>query len=138
LKELPSLSLDGTEVTDAGLSALAGRNLPVLSIPKQAQTDLGLKNYLAAVRQAPSDLSLSGWRITDAGLKELAGLKHVHTLNLNNTLVTDAGLKHLIGLKQLRSLSLAGTKVTDRGVAELRKALPDLKVSRIVKEDPPA
>ena len=42
--------------------------------------------------------------------------------------VTDAGLKHLAGLKQLRKLDLTGTKVTDKGKADLKKALPNLKI----------
>jgi hypothetical protein len=47
-----------------------------------------------------------------------------------NTQVTCAGLKELAGLKSLQTLDLAGTKVMDAGVAELRKALPDLKIPR--------
>jgi hypothetical protein len=42
--------------------------------------------------------------------------------------VTDAGLKTLAGLPKLQWLYLAGTKVTDRGAADLKKALPKLKI----------
>jgi hypothetical protein len=53
-------------------------------------------------------VSLAGCRqITDAGLKELAALSHLRTLDL-----TDC------------------TGVTDEGVADLKKALPGLRVER--------
>jgi hypothetical protein len=45
--------------------------------------------------------------------------------------VTDVGLKELAALTRLKSLSLFECKgVTDAGVAELRKALPDCKITR--------
>jgi hypothetical protein len=44
--------------------------------------------------------------------------------------VTDEGLKTLAGLKSLQLLNVRGTRVTDQGVAELQKALPNLKVLR--------
>lgn len=68
--------------------------------------------------------------MTDAGLKQLVGLKDLHTLNLGGTQVTDAGLKQLAGLKDLHTLNLVNTKVTNAGVAELRKALPDCRITR--------
>jgi hypothetical protein len=42
--------------------------------------------------------------------------------------VTDKGLKHLAGLKKLWKLELISTKVTDNGKADLKKALPKLKI----------
>jgi hypothetical protein len=51
-------------------------------------------------------------------------------LDLVSTRVTDGGLKELAPLKNLTTLKLRETKVTDVGVAELRKALPNCKVSR--------
>jgi hypothetical protein len=41
-----------------------------------------------------------------------------------------AGLRELAGLMNLQELNLSKTMVTDAGVAELRKALPKLHVSR--------
>jgi hypothetical protein len=43
--------------------------------------------------------------------------------------VTDAGLVHLKSLRNLKCIDLSGTKVTDAGIAQLRRALPGLKVS---------
>ena len=45
-------------------------------------------------------------------------------------IVTDAGLASLKGLRQLQTLVLKGTRVTDAGVADLQKALPQLKIIR--------
>jgi internalin A len=74
---------------------------------------------------------LSGSRVTDAGLKELKQLKQINSLELSFCKeVTDAGLKELKELKQLKELNLLYTKVTAAGVADLKKALPDLKITR--------
>jgi hypothetical protein len=67
-------------------------------------------------------------KVTDGGLKHLAGLKELRSLGLNGTQVTDPGLKELAGLKQLISLELFNTKVTDKGKADLKKALPKLRI----------
>jgi hypothetical protein len=37
-------------------------------------------------------------------------------------------LKELAGLKQLQTLYLNDTKVTNRGVADLKKALPKVRI----------
>ena len=69
--------------------------------------------------------------LTDADLKELAPLKELRTLYLGGTEVTDACLKELAALKGLQELYLFGCReVTAAGVAELRKALPDCKITR--------
>jgi hypothetical protein len=96
-------------------------------------TDAGLKE-LASLNKQLQSLDLEGAHVTDAGLKELAGLtglKQLQSLNLGFCQnVTDAGLEHLAGLKQLQMLYLNSTGVTDRGVADLKKALPNLKIER--------
>ena len=50
-------------------------------------------------------------------------------LNLD-TKVTDAGMKYLNKMTDLQQLRLVGSGVTDKGVEELKKALPQVKVSR--------
>jgi hypothetical protein len=68
--------------------------------------------------------------VTDAGLKDLKELKNLTGLSLQYCKVTDAGLKELAEIKTLKSLSLRGNKgVTAAGVEELKKALPDCKIS---------
>ena len=80
-------------------------------------------------------------RITDAGLAHLNGLVKLETLTIYfATQITDAGLAHLKGMpnlqaldlsrtRQLKTLDLAG-QITDAGVADLRKALPNCKISK--------
>jgi internalin A len=102
------LSLDYTEVTDAGLKELAGlKQLQSLDIGRcKGVTDAGLKE-LAGLKQLQTlDLGLTPVR--GAGLKELAGLKQLQTLDLGECKVTDAGLKELASLKQLQTLRLRG------------------------------
>ena len=50
-------------------------------------------------------------------------------VNLMNTEITDAGLVHLAGLTKLELFDLAETKITDAGVAELKKSLPNCRIS---------
>ncbi len=51
------------------------------------------------------------------------------TLILGFTKVTDAGLLHLKDLTKLQRLELENTKVTQTGIADLKKDLPDCKIS---------
>ena len=105
LTELEGLDLLGTQVTDDGLVHLAGLTKLV-------------------------GLYLNGTQITDAGLVHLTGLAEIQRLILDNTQVTDSGLVHLAGLTKLGWLGLYNTQVTDAGVAELKRALPDVTISR--------
>ncbi len=119
LTNLQTLYLYDTKVTDAGLKELTGLKLKTLKLPEQAQTDLGLKHYLAAT-ETPSELDLTRWEVTDAGLKELKGLTRLQSLYIGGTQVTDAGLKELKGLTRLQTLYLFRTRVTDEGLKELK------------------
>jgi hypothetical protein len=126
IDNLQSLGLHGTQITDAGLVHLKGLNLKELTIPKSAQTDLGLKHYLAAI-EPRSVLYLRDWGgVTDAGLVHLKGLIKLEELNLASTRITDAGLVHLKGLTNLQELYLTVTKITDAGLVHL-KGLPNLQ-----------
>src|ERR1043166_7151106 len=81
LKELRVLYL-GNGVSDDGLKHLAGMKLKILDLrDSSAKTDVGLKNYLAAV-EPPKTLNLCEWNVTAAGLKELASHKELETLVL--------------------------------------------------------
>jgi len=136
LKNLQGLNLLGTQITDAGLEKLAGLKLKELRIPDEAETDLGLKHYLAAIEE-PRELNLSGWEITDAGLAKLAGMKNLQHLYLEGTGITDAGLVHLAGMKNLQHLYLEGTGITDAGLEKLQKALPRCRIERGPNLPPP-
>ena len=62
-----------------------------------------------------------------ASLESLSSLKF---LNLERTQVGYIGLTRLKELLRLLQVQLKGTKFTDNGVAELRKALPNLRIIR--------
>ncbi len=105
LRNIISLGLHDTQVTDAGLPHLKG---------------------LGKLR----GLDLSRTHVTDTGLAHLKGLTSLIELWLADTQVTDAGLAHLKGLNNLSSLGLNKTRVTDVGVNGLKKALPRPAIHR--------
>ena len=102
---LPSLSVGGEQVTDAGLAHM--KDIPRLS-------------HLA-LRQSTS--------VTDAGLAQLAGTQIV-SLELVGAQFSDAAVEDLLNIPQLTRLGLAGTQVTDEGVRRLRASNRSLIVNR--------
>ena len=73
--------------------------------------------YLAALRGSDKDLE---------HFKRLTNLKY---LLLDHTQISDRGLEHLKGMTNLITLDLTGTQVTAQGVADLKKALPNCKIT---------
>ena len=71
---------------------------------------------------------LSETRIADA--LGLSGLMSVTELDLSGTEITDTALVHLNGLPSLKRLDLRRTKVAAVGIDALRKARPQLRISR--------
>jgi Leucine-rich repeat (LRR) protein len=66
-------------------------------------------------------------------VSKLAAIRNLTELNdlwLAGSPVTDVGLRNLKGLAKLKELYIGDTEVTDAGVAELRIALPRLKIRR--------
>jgi hypothetical protein len=118
-----------THLTDAEMEPMRRwASLRVLLAPNTAVTDAGLA-HLAGLRRL-AFLDLRGTRVTDAGLAHLEKATGLYRLDLDGTAVTDAGLTHLKGLERLKELNVAGTRVTEAGAADLRQALPGLKVVR--------
>ena len=152
--QLKELDLSESHITDAGLVHLDGTpRLQKLTIGRGAITDEGLVHVgrLSSLRE----LNLACSKVTDAGLVHLTGLTQLEDLDLRYDLITDVGLVHLQGLTQLTGLNLMGTRitdaglahvegisqlqvlhlyqcrqVTDAGLADLKNALPKLKISR--------
>ena len=122
---------------DAGQSSTepeVGRAAAIAAIEK-------LRGSYACDEESPDRpivaVGLHGPQVTDARLERLThlkGLTTLRTLGLMNTRVTDAGLAHLKGLASLQSLNLTNTQVTDAGVNELKKALPDCRVSVLTRD----
>lgn len=117
------LHLRGTSVTDQGLAPLAGMGLIWLSPPEQAQTDLGLKNYLAARRVWPI-LYLDEFKsLTDEGMKEVGKLKGLEFLHIgSDSKVTANGLAYLAGMN-LKSLYPPHNARTDEGLKHYINAI---------------
>lgn len=128
--KLRVLLLDGDiDITDAGLAHLIElTNLEFLALRGTNITDSGLErlNGMSKLKV----LILWDTKITDTGLVHLKGLQRLEHLALDGTNVTDAGSKHLKGMTNLESLSLYRTRITDEGVDELRRALPNCKITR--------
>jgi hypothetical protein len=66
--------------------------------------------------------------VTDVSGKALAGQASLEELWLDNTKVSDATLNAMKKMKNLKLLVVRGTPCTPKGVADLQKALPDLKI----------
>ena len=119
------LSLYGTHITNAGLTCVKDmQQLTMLDIGQTNITDDGLMILLALKKL--DNLAVYNTMISNLGLTHLAKIKSLARLGLKGTQITDAGL---VQLSNLKSLQLERTRVTVAGVAELRKALPDCKIT---------
>ena len=103
IKNVVTLHLGGTDITDEGLQHIA---------------------ELTTLRQ----LHLERTKISDLGLVHLKKLKNLLYLNLYQTGITDQGLSQLQELKSLKKIYLWKSKVTPTGATNLQKALPSLTI----------
>jgi hypothetical protein len=69
--------------------------------------------------------------ITDQSARQLGGCTALADLRLDSTQVSDATLGALKRLKNLKELNVGRAKCTAKGVADLQKALPDVKISTL-------
>ena len=120
LNRADTLIAAGTIEVEAGLVAR-------LIISEAGAKDLSPLSKLD--RNALQRIDLNGTWIEDDQLAHLQNLTGLRVLALNGTNITDAGLKHLKGLTKLESLEL-GRNVTEVGVAELKRFLPNCKITR--------
>ena len=127
LKDLRRLSLSRTRVSGSGLAHLPHpENLVLVGLDDTPTTDQALAHLKTA-----SDLKylfLSGTNVTDRGLVHLRDMSKLESLTLGSR-VTDAGLKHLHGLVSLTHLNVSTKTVTFEGIAEVRRVLPNLRVT---------
>src|SRR5216684_301414 len=115
----------GASCTDQQLSPLAKiKNVVSLNLGKTPVTDAGLA-YLKPLTGLV-ELHLEQTKITDQGLAQLKGLVNLRYLNLYGTAIGDAGLAQLTGLKNLRNLYVWQTKVSGEGIKKLEQALPSV------------
>ena len=118
-KPVKQLTLNATDITDAGLVHLKGlTNLQHLHLQNTQVADAGLVHLKGLTNL--STLGLEHTKISDAGLVHLKGLTSLKSLLLDKTKITDAGLVHLKELSKLTSLDFQDTKVTDAGLVHLK------------------
>ena len=134
LEYSPGMSF--AEVNDSHLKALAqvAASVVMLDLQQTQVTDAGL------VALAPftklRKLQLQNTALSDAGLEDLGKLASLEILNLYGTGVSDAGLQHLASLRHLKKIYLWQTKVTPEGAAKLRAAVPGVEVNLDLPEAP--
>jgi hypothetical protein len=134
LKRLEELDLSGTKVEGPGLIRLKSlQSLQMLDLKKTQVTGAGLEN-LAGLPKLKT-LRLGGTPVTDPSLEFIKPLKNLRSLSLRDTRVTDEGLPVLAGLQDLHQLDLDGTAVTDAGLKQLAPfkelRMLDLRATRV-------
>jgi hypothetical protein len=131
LTGLEDLWLHDSQVTDAGLAHLPGfANLHSLSLGSPNVTDAGLKEIAKCRKLRSLGLHYCP-EVTDAGMREIARAGNLSSLAFSGIRLTDDGLKELATLRHLSELEICRSKmvkVTEAGIADLRRALPKLKV----------
>jgi len=116
---LKKLQLQGTKITDAGVSHLVHVPLLIkLDLGNTALTDAGM-DHLQSLENLQS-LTIAGTSVSDVGLAKLTGLKNLTELNASGTQVTDASLTALSEISSLQTLVLAHCDLTDAGLASLK------------------
>jgi hypothetical protein len=120
--ELRVLSLANSRVSDEGLAQLGRfRRLNCLYI--------GNTDYVKFIGPSGAKLNTTPV-ITGKGLVALKDLPNLEVVQLVGPQTTDRDLRALGALKHLVFVDLVSTSSTDAGVAELKKALPNCKVTR--------
>lgn len=125
-KEVTTILLRDTKITDKSLASLKGRQIELLDLTNTAVTGAGLTQLKGLPIKR---LLLGQTKITDGDLKSLEGLP-IEWLFLNDTAISDSGLAFLKTLP-LRALNLNGTKITDAGLTQLKS----LKLARLDLEN---
>jgi len=119
----------GASCSDQQLAPLPKiKNIVSLNLGKTSVTDAGLA-YVKPLTGLV-ELHLEQTKITDQGLAQLKGLVNLRYLNLYGTAIGDAGLEQLAGLRNLRNLYVWQTKVSDEGIKKLKQALPGVDIEK--------
>lgn len=134
LKHIEGLGLHYTPVGNAGMAHLSElKTLTGLGLSGTGVGDGGLFHLRGLTKL--EFLDLHGAQVTDAGLvhlKELTNLKRM-LLSLNRG-VTDAAVPHLAKLTKLRELHVADSKISPAGLRELKRALPNCRITPEIQD----
>ncbi|MBN1973478.1 MAG: leucine-rich repeat domain-containing protein [Sedimentisphaerales bacterium] len=119
LKKLNILNLGDTQVSD--IKPLANlKNLQELNLGNTQVSDISVLAKLTNLRI----LYIMGTKVRDISV--LTNLTKLQLLEISKTDISD--IKPLANLKNLKTLALFGTNVSDEQEAELKKALPYLRI----------
>lgn len=124
LRDFPKLrilTLTNTRVTDEGLAELS--RYPELTCLYIANID-----HTKLIGPTGSSLNTAPL-ITGKGLERLKDLPRLQVVQLIGPQTTDEDLRAMAHLKHLVFVDLKDTRVTTAGIAELKKALPNCKIS---------
>jgi hypothetical protein len=151
-RNLRTLSLRRTDVTDSSLRLLQGLSLEELNLARTQVTDIGLEyvaripslrflelyrtqisgNLAAALKKLPNleVLSIGNTDIDDDSLDGLESMRRMRSLDLQYSKITDEALRHVQNIISLEELNLTGTRAGDLGMTCL-KHLAMLKSLRL-------
>lgn len=116
---LTDLSLEGTQVSNAGIAYLHSmRKLEWLNLYRCPVGDRAMEQLKRLPRL--QHLPIGSTNVTDAGLQHLQEMRQLEYLGLRNTQVTDQGIQNIKNLTNLTGLHLGETKITDEGVVALQ------------------
>jgi hypothetical protein len=121
------------KIADTDLERLSGTSVIDLNLQGSAITDAGV-TAIAELRLLYLDLNQVGW-ITDIGAERIGRMGSLKWLYLNQTKVSDKGLTHLAQLTQLEELAVRGTQVTRAGSEMLRMVLSARNQRCIIEDD---
>ncbi|MCX7665345.1 MAG: protein kinase [Gemmataceae bacterium] len=128
LQYLDTIELFRSRISEEGIKLLVHNpELRRVGLQEVNLTDSSLKHLKKLTKLWELNLAQTG--VTDNGLKELVELKELYHLDLRRNQITDEGLKVLANIKSLKTLYLDNTKVTEAGIQELKKALPNCKIT---------
>lgn len=129
-----TLLLTTPSVTDAGLAALAGADLPdlntlVINLP--GVTDGGIAHMVRLT--GLKVLHITAPKTTPAGLRRLTELSGLTVLDLSGTPVDDDLVTSLASLTELSSLGVsdADAQVSETAYLRLRSARPAIKINSV-------
>jgi Leucine-rich repeat (LRR) protein len=128
LKSLSSLTINNANIDDDGVTTVAKLSkLRTLSLYGTQISDAGLANLANQLTDLES-LVLSATQVTDSGMSHVGKLTKLKTLRLGQTAVGDDGLKQLDGLTDLESIYVDQANVTSEGHRQFHRAHPETKI----------